>query len=186
MDHRDKADPAARQEPYGEPVAGPPDVLSSPPRRVRWYAVAGGIAVLVGIGLLRLGPDPTPQALPAGPTVTAAPGPVSSAVTTGQMPRTSAPLAPADTATGALPASGGTAGGTAAIEAARQVAQSHCSAISAWLMTLNGDTGEYRHVVVLMSPSGPAYPDVFLQVELTWAGDHYRWAASRSALEACP
>jgi len=167
-------------------VAGPPDVLSSPPQRGRWYAAAIGIAVLVGIVLFRLGPDRTPQPAPAGPGEIAAPGPVSSAVPTGQVPRTSAPLDPADTAMGALPASGGSPGGTAAIEAAREVAQAHCNAISAWQMTLNGDNGEYQHVIVLMSPSGPAYPDVFLQVELTWAGDHYRWSASRSALRACP
>lgn len=167
-------------------MAGPSDVLSSPPQRVRWYAVAIGIAVLVGIALFQLGPDQTPQATPPGPVETAAPGPVSSTVPTGQVPRTSAPLDPADTATGALPASGGSPGGTAAIGAAREVAQAHCSAISAWQMTLNGDDGEYQHVTVLMSPSGPAYPDVFLQVELTWAGDHYRWSASRSALQACP
>jgi hypothetical protein len=99
---------------------------------------------------------------------------------------TSTTIDPADLTTGSAPAPAGLPNGTAAVAAARTVADTYCDRISGWRLTIDGEDGEYLQVVVLLRPAGPAYPDVVLRIELTWTGDHYDWAASRTALESCP
>ncbi len=164
-------------------MAGTPDVLSSPsasPHR-RWVVLAAGLAVVaaaVTFAVTSGGSDGTEQ--------TAAPAETTSAVPTGRQRPTSSTIDPADRTTGSLPGPAGLPIGTSAIEAARAVADSYCDRISSWRLTLNGEEGEYRNVVALLRPAGPAYSNVVLQIELTWDTDHYDWAASRSALESCP
>lgn len=164
-------------------MAGTPDVLASPPAspRRRLLVLALVLAVAAAVALVVLvggGEDGVEQAAPA-PTSTSVP-PV------GRPRATDTTIDPADRITGSLPAPAGIPIGTAAIEAARAVADSYCDRISSWQLTIDGEDGEYLNVVVVLRPAGPAYPDVALRIELTWDTDHYDWAGSRSALESCP
>lgn len=166
-------------------MGGTPDVLASPPTSPgrRWLtlglvlivAAVAVVVALVGGG----GGDQPAQSAAATAATTPAP--------TGR-PRPTAPtIAPADRITGTLPPLGGLPNGSsAAVAAARTVADSYCNVISSWQLTIDGEDGEYFNVVVLLRPAGSTYRDVALRIELTWDTDHYTWAGSRSALEACP
>jgi len=168
--------------PYREPMAGTPDVLTSPPAspRRRWLTLGVALAAVSTAATL---------ALVGGDADDASRGtaPVASSVPPADPTRpTSTTIDPADLTTGSAPAPAGLPNGTAAVAAARTVADTYCDRISGWRLTIDGEDGEYLQVVVLLRPAGPAYPDVVLRIELTWTGDHYDWAASRTALESCP
>jgi len=163
-------------------MAGTPDVLTSPPASPRRRLLVLGLVLAVAAAVLVVvlvggGTDGEQAAPPAAST---------SAPPLGRPRATSTTIEPADRITGSLPAPAGIPIGTAAIEAARAVADSYCDRISSWQLTIDGEDGEYLNVVVLLRPSGPAYPDVALRIELTWDTDHYNWAGSRSELESCP
>lgn len=168
------------------------DVLaSSTPRTPRPWVIGAAILALVAVvGVLLYGGGgsgedaaaPTP-----GTTITTSASP-SALPSTPQVPRpplTSNPIEPADITEGVLPDVLGLPIGTTALTAARAVADGYCARIASWVIRLE-PIDDYDHVIALLRPSGPAYPGVALQIDLTWDGSRYSWRASRSALESCP
>lgn len=173
-------------------TGGPPDVIASPPppgRRPWLIATAALVAVAVGGVLLTRGGEEQPSAAtPTTAVTTTSTGPTTTTIAppTGRRPAaTSAPVDPADITSGELPDVLGLPIGTTALRAAQTVAEGYCARIGSWVIRLEPIDG-YEHVVALLRPSGPAYPNVALQIDLTWDTDHYLWRASRSALEDCP
>jgi len=153
---------------YRGDVAGTTDLLTSPePRggRGRRYAGAAVLVVAVvavtlvvrsaGSGKQAAGPPSTPVAIATSATAAAS-------------PRTSTPIDADDLITGSLPSTAGVPFGTTAIRAGKSVVDIYCERISSWRIQVRSEEGSNLHAVVLLSPAGPAYPDVFLQIELTW------------------
>lgn len=171
---------------------GPPDVLDWTPKRSPrpWLVGVAVLAVLVLAAYLLTGGDDEPQARPAPtatpPMTTATPTPPTTSAGP-PPPRTSAPYDPADLTTGQLPDSFGAASGQTALRAVEAVANGYCARISTWRIQLLPDVeDDFLEVRALLRPSGPAYPNVLLQIDLTWEGDHYSWATPRQPLLDCP
>ena len=168
---------------------GQPDVLDwTPSRSPRpWLVGAAALALLVLAAYLLTGGDDEPR---AGSAPTTTPSVTTSTTTTSAgpvLPQTSAPYDPADLTTGQLPDSFGAASGQTALRAVEAVANSYCARISTWrIQLLPEPEDDFLRVRALMRPSGPAYPNVFLQIDLTWDVDHYSWATPRQPLLDCP
>lgn len=167
---------------------GPPDVLDWAPRSPRpWLIGIAVLALLVLAAYLLTGGDDEPE---AGPAPITTPSITTTTTTTSAgtpPPQTSAPYDPADLTTGQLPDSFGAASGQTALRAVEAVANGYCARISTWrIQLLPEPEDDYLQVRALLRPSGPAYPNVLLQIDLTWEGDHYSWATPRQPLLDCP
>lgn len=152
-----------------------------------WLVGAAALALLVLAAYLLTGGDDEPRAGSA-PTTTPSVTTSTSTTSAGPVPpQASAPYDPADLTTGQLPDSFGAASGQTALRAVEAVANGYCARISTWRIKLLPEPeDDFLRVRALLRPSGPAYPNVFLQIDLTWDVDHYSWATPRQPLLDCP
>ncbi|CAN5363276.1 hypothetical protein BH20ACT5_BH20ACT5_23450 [soil metagenome] len=91
-----------------------------------------------------------------------------------------------DLITGIRPVTGLPPSGNAAIAIARTVVGEYCDRIESWRIRVERATADYSEVVLVLTPSGPAYRSVSIRLELTWQRGHYTWTGSRAALLSCP
>lgn len=165
-------------------VAGTADILDqSAPRRRGPQIIAGALAILAGLVLWITRADDDVGGA-------AAPLPRSAATSTDTQPSsppTTTSFDPADRTRGELPASLGAASGQTALRAAEAVANGYCLRIASWRIQLLPDVEDgYLEVRARLRPSGPAYPDVLLEIDLQWDTDHYVWSTPRQPLLDCP
>lgn len=81
---------------------------------------------------------------------------------------------------------GGSQTFSTAIRAATSVVRTLCrSDIPSWAATLVTSSDSYDEATFLMTPANRAYGTFVVQVELTWSGDHYLYAAVAGHVERC-
>lgn len=81
---------------------------------------------------------------------------------------------------------GGLQGFSTAVRAANEVVRIHCRTdIPSWSASLISSENSYATAVFLMSPANRAYGTFVVQVELTWAVDHYAYAVVAGHAEQC-
>jgi len=150
---------------------------SSPTLR-RWLVAAAvvGIALAALFGFQALQPDPVPDP----PTATATP--------TTPAPDVADPSLVDASATrlyGDLPPAG-VQNFSTAVNAATDVVRMQCRPdIVSWSASLIRSGNAYDQAVFLMSPANRSFGTFVVQVELTWAVDHYSYAVVAGHVERC-
>lgn len=166
------------------PTTASEDLLDSTqdgPQRAsrRWVMIVVTLALVAAaaVGFQALQPDPVPTPESAQETTASTDGErvVDRVLVDASAARLYGDLEP-----------GGGQNFFTAASAAEDVVQIHCRPdIPSWAAALITSGNSYDTAVFIMSPANRRYGTFVVQVELTWAGDHYSYAVVAGHVERC-